>query len=263
MRLKCYEDLIVMYETDNNPATMTVSRNKARIVWRTIDGETVRNIFREIRRTVKPFTASSLSKILVPLGSSTFDQQDDEASSAYHILRNRDPSELLWDTVIDRSQMESHLLKYNRDSFRAASESPLGNGLLYDAITFSGLSLSSDKILAGMPPCKWSHEDQALREFLAPLTIPQSVHEEGHIKTEISHEDVRKGFQSWRETTSTSPSGRHLGLYKSEIQDPALLDCFVKFMNISIGSGICIPRWSQAVNVLIEKDVGRPRINRL
>jgi hypothetical protein len=34
-------------------------------------------------------------------------------------------------------------------------------------------------------------------------------------------------------------------------------------LNISIGSGISIPRWSQAVNVLIEKDAGRPRINGL
>ncbi|KAI2503171.1 hypothetical protein MHU86_11274 [Fragilaria crotonensis] len=172
MRLKCYEDLIVRYETDTNPATMTASRHKAKVVRRTIDGETVRNKFREIRRTVKPFTASSLSKILVPSGSSALDQDGEEASSAYHILQTQDPSDVLWDTVIERSQMEAHLLKYNRDSFRAASESPFGNGLLYDAITFSGLSLASDKILDGMPPCEWSHEDQALREFLASLQFP-------------------------------------------------------------------------------------------
>jgi hypothetical protein len=105
--------------------------------------------------------------------------------------------------------------------------------------------------------------NHALREFLASFTIPQSVHDKGCITTEISHNDVLKCFQSWRESTSTSPSGRHLGLYKSEIQHPVLLDCFVKFLNISIGSGISIPRWSQAVNVLIEKDAGRPRINGL
>jgi hypothetical protein len=37
----------------------------------------------------------------------------------------------------------------------------------------------------------------------------------------------------------------------------------VKFLNILVRSGISIPRWSQAVNVLIEKDAGRSRINRL
>ncbi|KAI2498302.1 hypothetical protein MHU86_16172 [Fragilaria crotonensis] len=37
----------------------------------------------------------------------------------------------------------------------------------------------------------------------------------------------------------------------------------VQFMNIAIARGIAIPRWSKATNVLIEKDQGQPRINRL
>ncbi len=140
MRLQCNEDLIVSYKNDNNPATSKESRRKAAIVRRMIDGETVKNKFREIRRTIKPFTASCLSKILVPFTSSVPEQADEE-QNAYHILQRSDPSEIIWETVIDRSQMEEHLLKYNRDSFRAASKSPLGNGLLYNAITFSGLSV--------------------------------------------------------------------------------------------------------------------------
>ena len=240
-RFKCYEDLIACYENDNNHATVAESRREATIVRKTIDGETVRNQFREILRTVKPCTASSLSKILVPSGSSVIAQDDVEAN-AYHILQHRHPSEILWETVIDHSHMEDHLLTYNRDSSRAANESPLGNGLFYDAITFSGLSLASDQILEGMPPCDWPNDDQALREFLASLAIPKSVHDKVPIKTTISHNDVLRGFRSWRESTSTSPSGRPLGLYKSKIQHPIMLDCFVKFMNISIGSGISIPR---------------------
>jgi hypothetical protein len=125
------------------------------------------------------------------------------------------------------------------------------------------LDVASDKMLEGMAPCAWSNDDHALREFLASFSTPNSVHERGQITIEISHNDVLKSFQSWRESTSTSHSGQHLGLYKSEIQHPVLLDCFVKFMNISIGSGISIPRWSQAFNVHIEKDAGQPRINRL
>jgi hypothetical protein len=34
-------------------------------------------------------------------------------------------------------------------------------------------------------------------------------------------------------------------------------------MNIAVQSGVSIPRWSNAVNVLIEKDPGKPRLNRL
>lgn len=78
---------------------------------------------------------------------------------------------------------------------------------------------------------------------------------------EISAEELCYGFKSWRESTSTSPSGKHLGHYKALIQDPTLLLFLVKFMNIAIQSGISIPRWSNAVNVLMEKDPGKPRIN--
>ncbi|KAI2509083.1 hypothetical protein MHU86_5331 [Fragilaria crotonensis] len=171
MRLKCYEDLIVRYETDTNPATMTASRHKAK----SFGGQSTAkrfgiNFAKSVARLnhLQHLVSQNLGSIGI-LGSRS---RWEEASSAYHILQTQDPSDVLWDTVIERSQMEAHLLKYNRDSFRAASESPFGNGLLYDAITFSGLSLASDKILDGMPPCEWSHEDQALREFLASFTIP-------------------------------------------------------------------------------------------
>ncbi|KAI2511184.1 hypothetical protein MHU86_3149 [Fragilaria crotonensis] len=47
------------------------------------------------------------------------------------------------------------------------------------------------------------------------------------------------------------------------IKDPALLNCFRKFLNIAITRGIAPPRWCKAVNIMIEKDKGRPKINRL
>ncbi|KAI2513961.1 hypothetical protein MHU86_345 [Fragilaria crotonensis] len=80
---------------------------------------------------------------------------------------------------------------------------------------------------------------------------------------QISEDDLFKGFRHWPESTSTSPSGRHLGHYKAIIQHPDLLLCTVQFLNIAITRGIAIPRWCHATNVLIEKDPGRPRINRL
>ena len=261
-RLKCYDDLLATYADDTNPATKSESSRKAKIVRRTIDGETLRSKFQHIRRVVRPSSHSSLSKILIPRSRNQQEgptTQDD----AYHLLQNTDPNDLIWETVVDRDEMEQHLLKYNRESFRAAAESPLGQGLVYDAITFSGLSVSADEILSGKAPPEWSDDDLAMREFLASFAIPQSVRETGEIPCEITNDDVVRGFGSWRETTSTSPSGRHLGLYKAEIQHPVLLSCFVKFMNISVMSGISIPRWSNAVNVLIEKDAGHPKINRL
>ena len=260
-RLKCYEDLLEKYEDDLHSSTASESKRKARIVRNTIDGEVLRNKFRAIRRVVKPNTSLSISKILVPrLPNST---QPLSTTDAYRYLQETDSQDLIWDTVVEREQLERHLLDYNSESFRAAASSPCGHGIIHDALSFSSLSTASINILDGEIPSAWHKDDSVLRDFLASFTIPEDVRLCGEIPTEITEDDVLHGFKHWRETTSTSPSGRHLGHYRSLIQHPALLSCFVKFMNIAVQSGVSIPRWSNAVNVLIEKDPGKPRLNRL
>jgi hypothetical protein len=261
MRLKTYEALLVKYDEDANPATVTESRRKAKIVRNTIDGEVLRSKFSGIRRVVKPSPTSSLSKVLIPRKSDQAAQPS--STKTYQLLQNTDPTELIWEIVAERDQIERHLLDYNKASFRAASESPCGKGLIHDALTFSSLSPASINLLEGEVPQDWHHDDNVLREFLASFAIPDKVRDAGEIPTEITGDDVQYGFKHWRETTTTSPSGRHLGHYRSLIQHPVLLSCFVKFMNISVQSGISIPRWSQAINVMIEKEIGQPRINRL
>ena len=261
LRMQSYEDLLIKYEDDEDPLTKTESRRKARIVKHTIDGETTRHTFRNIRTVVKPSTAGSLSKVLVPRLRDASGPVP--ASDTYRILQDTDPEDIIWETIVDRSEIESYLLGYNKASFRAAADSPCGHGVVHDSITFSSLSASSSDLLRGMIPPTWHGDDLHFREFLASFTIPPQVQDAGPLSSSISAEDIRRGFQSWRESTSTSPSGRHLGHYKALIQHPVLLNCFVQFLNITTQRGIAVPRWCNATNVLIEKDVGRPKINRL
>jgi hypothetical protein len=93
-----------------------------------------------------------------------------------------------------------------------------------------------------------------MKEFLASFAIPKNVRTKGAIDTDITEQDVKKGFAKWTESTTTSPSGRHLGHYKALIQDPILLRCLTLFLNIALSNGITIPRWCEATNVImIEK----------
>lgn len=261
LRQQCYDDLLHTYLEDRDPSTMQESKRKARIVQNTIDGEVTRKQFRNIRNIVRPTSTSSLSRLLIPRKPGT--DQPAESQDIYQLLQDTDPSDLTWDTVVEREEIERHLIAYNRASFRAASASPLGKGVIHDALTYSSLSPASVDLLSGETPADWHQDDQSLREFLASFTIPPTVQAAGTIPTEITADDVIYGFRKWRESTSTSPSGRHLGHYRSLIQHPVLLDCFVKFLNIAISNGIAVPRWSNATNVMIEKDRGQPRIHRL
>ena len=253
LRLQTYHDLLVTYEDDMDPSTKADSRRKARIVRNTLAGESTRGIFSNIRRIIKPSEQSSLSKLKIPT----------DTDSTYQTLQEHSPDDLTWETVVDRQEIERHIAAYNRDSFRAASESPCGHGIVYDALSYTSLTPEAAALLKKEIPPEWYGDDMQFREFLASFATPACVHGRDPIDTVLTDADVLKCFKSWKETTSTSPSGRHLGHYKSLVQHPVLLDSFVKFMNIVIARGIAVPRWCTATSVMLEKDPGNPRVHRL
>jgi hypothetical protein len=131
-----------------------------------------------------------------------------------------------------------------------------------DALTFSTISPAGTEMLRGIIPDEWHDNNQLLKEFLLSFT-PENIANSAPIKTTISEDDVKKGFGKWKEATSTSPSGRHLGHYKAIVQNPVLLECMTKFLSIAIERGISIRRWQHAINIMLEKEAGRPTINRL
>ena len=259
-RTNSYEELLAKYAADNNPNTKQESQRRARIVSRTIRGEEGKQLFGKLRQVMTPSEYSSLSQIQVPR---RVDNTAITEPGQVHQILQADPEQLVWDTIVTKEDIEAHILSFNREAFRAAAESPCGSGVIHDALTFTSLSEAAERCLHGEIPEDWYGDRQLLREFLASFQIPNSVLEHRPIKLDISNGDILKGFKSWRETTTTSPSGRHLGHYKALITDPELLDCLRKFLTITVSRGIAPPRWCKAVNVMIEKDPGRPRINRL
>lgn len=261
LRSQSYHDLMLSYEDDVDPSTKASSKRKLKIIRRTILSENQRRLHRSLGNIVKPTVHTPLNKILVPR------YQDDlnlpHPSEMYNMIHHPTPREVVWDTIIDRTDMEQRLLSYNRDSFRAAADSPCGHGVIFDALTFTSLSPAATDVLRGVVPPEWYGDDLALKEFLASFCIPPAVIDKGPISTNITTDDVVKGFKTWSENTSTSPSNRHLGHYKALIQDARLLQCLTWFLQIVTSRGIAVSRWCNATNVLIEKDTGRPKIHRL
>ena len=129
---------------------------KAIIVSRTIRGVEKRQMFSALRKVVKPSDFSALSKIQVPReAESASPSSPDEVAK---VLENTAPDNMIWDTVFEWSEIEAHLLTYNREAFRAAAESPCGKGVLHDALTFTSLSQESEELLAGIIPEEWTKD---------------------------------------------------------------------------------------------------------
>ena len=233
---------------------------RMRVVERNIKAEHVRAMFRKIGSDMKPQQRTSINQILTPHHP---DQAMDALLTPHEVIDLVQADSVVWEHVFEQMTIEEVLLAYNRQSFRQAADSPLGSGMIYDSLKFSSLSTAGSEILAGQIPDTWSIKDPTLTALLSSFAIPDAVKSAPPIQTSISEDDFVYGINGWKESTSTSPSGRHLGHYKALINDPDLLTFYVQFLNVLVSNGLSLDRWQNAINVLIEKDPGEPKLNRL
>jgi hypothetical protein len=126
---------------------------------------------------------------------------------------------------------------------------------------------------------------QHVRQDVPLLTIQRST-----LTDYIPYEDMVQGLAKWREKTSTSPSGKHLGICKTIIKTlqnkydnmhdntniegieslkknktTAALAMAIqqKIMNLAIKHCHTYQRWKTIHNFFLEKIPGRPLINKL
>jgi hypothetical protein len=96
----------------------------------------------------------------------------------------------------------------------------------------------------------------------------------------VTNKEFAGKFRVRRESTSTSPSGRHLGHYKAliatidkslkqpeqekyrEIQEDTIV-CYVGLINYAIKHRYSLERWKKIVNMMIYKEEGNVKIHRL
>ena len=85
------------------------------------------------------------------------------------------------------------------------------------------------------------------------------------VEVDITVDKVKAGFKIWKERTSTSPSGQHLGLYKVWLQkaneDKNILseDKFFglinQMMNLAVKANYTPYRWWLIYNLYLLKEV--------
>jgi hypothetical protein len=111
------------------------------------------------------------------------------------------------------SEIVENLQKRNRRHFGQAQGSPFTIDPLATDLGFCGDSPNADNILAGQYPIDSNFSD-SVNLLLHHLQI---THEIALLATypTVSHEEFQGKLKAWRESTTTSPSGMHLGHYKA------------------------------------------------
>lgn len=88
--------------------------------------------------------------------------------------------------------------------------------------------------------------------------------------SEIQAEEFEAGIRKWRESMSTSPSGRHLGTYKCFVRQgkqkeekEQILRTLTGAINTAFKKGHSVRRWCKVHNIMLKKDQNDPKPHRV
>lgn len=254
--------------SDDDDHLAEVNKGKIRRIRRLINIENMRKPFRTIHASVSSFHSGGIGKLFVPSHATNkqiaakFCDPDGSISAEQLIaMAQFDKTSVAYDTLLDCEAIEAELMRYNRNWFRQASETPFGNGELYDLVGYDGLTEEATAIIDGdcieYMGIPMSRE---LQVFLEECKRPSTVSD---VQPTISRAEFRQAIKGWKETTSTSPSGRHLGHYRTAILDDDVNGLHTDLLNLPISCGFAPERWTHSVTPLIEKDEGTPYLTRL
>ena len=114
-------------------------------------------------------------------------------------------------------------------------------------------------------------EDEFLNTFLTILT--PHILDPPKIDDTITLEQVKHGFRNWKESTSTSPKGRILTLYKlwltkdaqndKDFHSDDFIQALLDIINISKLLQLPLTRWETVHNIFIRKDQNNSNVKRL
>jgi len=154
---------------------------------------------------------------------------------------------------------------------------PLQHLLQYDGITPFG-----NRVLCGHAQLDDLPLDEPTRALLAHLQGKTTDDKRDH---PLIYEELQNGIKKWPENTTTSPSGCHLGIYKSlqrhvlrkddanqnQMNTPPdpitqgrdVLFLIFDIMSLALKHTYMLNCWKTVWTMFIEKDPGNPDLNRL
>eukprot|EP00980_Cylindrotheca_fusiformis_P029612 scaffold23609_cov122-Cylindrotheca_fusiformis.AAC.1 len=198
------------------------------------------------------------------------------------------------DMVIDsRKELEEALLQRNQRHFAAAEGTPFTCPPLSEGNSENHFSLPAQLPDGAFP------ETQAVVDILQSCAHSPPPSWSDQV---LFAQFLQEGLNKWRESTATSPSGRHLGLYKallmayynksgefgpnetedSESSDDStavpwrsnqppstqelakdILEIIYELATLATAKGFSLHRWTKVVNVMIYKEPGNMNLEKL
>jgi hypothetical protein len=187
-----------------------------------------------------------------------------------------------WSTLSYPQTIEEALIQRNIKHFGQAQYSPFASDPLATELGYEGTNGASMNVLNGKLPSSYLQCDETTQLIIDKLsTRPTSL----TVPDTLSFDAFKNALRSWKEKTTTSPSGRHLGHYKCllvDIDKPSsnisnevdanpemtsqaeiILQVYYHVLLAAIRSGTSLQRWQTSHTLMIQKEKGNSRIDRL
>jgi len=115
--------------------------------------------------------------------------------------------------LLDKTELEDTLLEHSRAHFAQADGSRFTQEPLKHLLCYNGLTTFGNHVTQGKPLPEFHNFDEPTTAVLTNLKRKVTANDTMPIT--LDYDSLLCGIQKWPERTTTSPSGRHLGIYKS------------------------------------------------
>jgi hypothetical protein len=224
--------------------------------------EAIKKLFQKLQNLRSTRQRGGITRLEVP------DNPDDDPKTCVH-----------WKVIDVPTEILQQLLQRNRKHFGQAQGTPFTVPPLSEELGFTSMTPNGTLILNGQYDA--AHLDNAVQLLIRHLHSKERSSSET-ARSSINYEDFIGKLKTWRESTSTSPSGLHLGHYKALLarhefsdlpdRDPRraeldhqrndILMLHFQMINYGLERGYSYQRWQNVVNAMLFKEPGNIKIHR-
>ena len=233
-------------------------KDKMTIVKEMKEREKQSRIYQKISYVLAPHRFQAIARLGIPKGMM---QATTKAIWDYLQEKERTKDTIEWEYTEDDEDIKFRLKEWNILHFNQSIETPLAEEkweklLTPDQMLDKDISktiqtaIDSDPNLHPASIC-------LLQEMKRKVSKPMPIE-----KTTVSLEEFRGFFRHTPEDRSSSPSGLHLGHYKSAAFSEEFSAILWNIATIALENQYALIRWHRSATVLLEKSAGNPFIHK-
>lgn len=182
--------------------------------------------------------------------------------------------------VYTTDEIHSSILSNNIKRFRAHAATPFGSGERSAHLGADCQSDAVEELLHGKYEFHLDELSDEARHWLEQLQLTTPVAKGDKVPIDITTDDFIDAWSKFRESTASSPSGRHYGHYKTAafaatvspfdadskanpLYYPDLAVLHARICSLPLQYGFSLPRWQNSINAMLEKSSGSRRVEKL